>query len=79
FDTVVELDFNAYQKEYEVRIVEVKAVQQQDSYSVIENETPLLLDYRGKKTSVAETQDSVLILDHCPRTWEEMNQGLQEG
>ncbi|AFZ45673.1 putative exonuclease, RecJ [Halothece sp. PCC 7418] len=79
FDAVVELDFNAYEKEYEVRIVEVKAVQQQDSYSVLEPETPLLLDYRGENASIADPQDSVLTLDYCPRSWEEMSQGLQEG
>ncbi len=78
FDAVVELDFNAYQKEYEVRIVEVKAKQQQESYSFVDNEQLLLLDYRGEKKPV-ETKEPVLTVDNCPRHWEEITSSLEAG
>jgi len=83
FDAVVELDFNTYQRQYEVRIVEVKATQDFQQYSVLENETLSLFDYRGKNALTDDSNETlkepVLRLENCPRNWEEMRETLAAG
>ena len=79
FDAVVELDFNAYDKKYEVRIVEVKPRRQVTSHSFADHDPLLLWDYRGEKAVFADTDQAVVTIEDCPRNWQEMHQSLQAG
>ena len=79
FDAVVELDFNAYNKRYEVRLVEVKRSNQENNYQTLGRETVLLLDQRGQETQCNEDfplDQPVIKLEKCPRHWEELDQTL---
>ena len=83
FDAVVELDFNTYEKRYEVRLVEVKLSSEQKSDQKSESEEFLLLDYRGENTDSIERylsqQPSALSIENCPRHWEELTQSVKFG
>ncbi|PNW40240.1 UNVERIFIED_CONTAM: single-stranded-DNA-specific exonuclease RecJ [Euhalothece sp. KZN 001] len=83
FDAVVELDFNTYEKRYEVRLVEIKPSREQTSDQNRESEEAFLLDYRGENPDSIEhylsKQPSVLNVETCPRHWEELKQSVQSG
>ncbi|WP_299492134.1 single-stranded-DNA-specific exonuclease RecJ [Acaryochloris sp. IP29b_bin.137] len=63
-DAVVELDFNAYEKRYEVRLEAVRPA--------AENLTPTLespiVDWRQNHHKADPHQD-VLVMNHCPNSW----------
>ncbi len=80
FDAVVELDVNTYQKQYEVRIVEIKATPEFQQYSVVGSQTLTLFDYRGKNGMIDDSKEAhkepVFRLEECPRDWEELGEKL---
>lgn len=63
-DAIVELDFNAYEKRYEVRLEAVR--------SAADNPTQTLnfpiLDWRQDPND-AEPNPDLLVMDHCPDSW----------
>lgn len=84
FDAVVELEFNAYEKRYEVRLVEVKPRHQTSNYQVVGGEEILLLDQR-KQATVATGRDtefnldqSVVKIQNCPRSWQELHESIHQ-
>lgn len=78
-DAVVELDFNAYGKRYEVRLVDVKISSEPKANQTIRSEDILVIDQRGKQMASPETitvDQPVLKLETCPRDWEELREKL---
>jgi len=84
FDAVAELEFNAYEKRYEVRLVEVKPTHQTSNYQVAGSEQILLLDRRKLDTVTAERdvefnlEQSVIKIQYCPRSWQELHESINQ-
>lgn len=68
-DAIVELDFNAYDKRYEVRLLAVRPSTQEATVQPISNQIDEILDWRNQ---VITPSESVLILEECPTSWDEL-------
>ncbi|WP_041237802.1 single-stranded-DNA-specific exonuclease RecJ [Gloeothece citriformis] len=71
-DVIVELDFNVYQKQYEVRLI---AVRPSHVYTDFQNNfipSDILLDWRNN-TDI-NPSETIRILKKCPNTWNEIQQ-----
>lgn len=71
-DAIVELDYNTYKNQYEVRLIAVRdrsadRVYQNDFYSY-----NILLDWRGEQLK-KEEYDSTILLKDCPVNWEKIS------
>lgn len=82
-DAVVELDFNAYQKRYEVRLVGLRSVAVSPSvatsppWPILENSTSgdWLLDWRTHSPPIPDP--AVLTIVQCPSSWDELRVWFQ--
>jgi single-stranded-DNA-specific exonuclease len=79
-DAVVELDFNAFKKRYEIRLI---ALRPHEPASQPEPTTPTdwLLDWRTSPSSPASPPSPTsppLLLPHCPSSWAELQTWLQQ-
>lgn len=63
-DAIVELDFNAYEKRYEVRLEAVRPVAENPTQTL---NSPIV-DWR-QNPNEAELNPNLLIMDHCPDSW----------
>ncbi|MBP0017751.1 MAG: DHH family phosphoesterase [Cyanobacteria bacterium SBLK] len=71
-NAIVELDYNTYKNQYEVRLIAVRdrrtdRVYQNDFYS-----PNILLDWRGEPIE-EEKCDSTILLKDCPMNWEKIS------
>jgi single-stranded-DNA-specific exonuclease len=73
-DAIVELDFNAYDKRYEVRLVEVRPRQQPvQGEAAPPNAAPdWILDWRGLEAPPAQPSKPVLQVTRCPTAWTDL-------
>ncbi|MFP4253628.1 MAG: single-stranded-DNA-specific exonuclease RecJ [Halothece sp.] len=80
-DAVVELDFNAYERDYQVRLIDVKLTNGQPYKQSLSSENVLILDQRQEKTDYCElkTHQPIIKLETCPRSWRELSQGITLG
>lgn len=70
-DVVVELDWNAYRRRYEVRLIAVRSAANQ-SVPAPEPSLPELLDWRGQfPTDSPSPSAEPLVLRQCPSSWAE--------
>jgi single-stranded-DNA-specific exonuclease len=71
-DAIVELDYNTYDNQYEVRLIEVHSSQE----NIPDYTTKIpdwVIDYRGiDEISEQEFDASILVLNHCPSSWDEL-------
>ncbi|WP_051044119.1 single-stranded-DNA-specific exonuclease RecJ [Baaleninema simplex] len=68
-DAVVELDFNAYEKRYEVRLIDVRSALERQAAEIVGTPEFRLLDWRVK----AEIpQPHPPLLETCPSSWEQL-------
>ena len=84
-DAIVELDFNAYSKQYEVRLIAVRtrgdleeirvAVRLPKSQNLVSEE--LILDYRGEEKNCDRTE-RFISLEKCPSSWQEVQFGYSK-
>ena len=76
-DAIVELDFNTYQKRYEVRLIDLRINQENQ---LIENNHSIdnLIDWRGKIKDEALLDRNYLRLEKCPVNWNEISQEYQK-
>jgi single-stranded-DNA-specific exonuclease len=72
-DAVVELDFNAHKKRYEVRLLAVRS--RQVPVPTAATEPAQLLDWRGK--TLLPASPGCLVLERCPTTWTELQAWLR--
>jgi single-stranded-DNA-specific exonuclease len=74
YDAVVELDFNTYDKQYEVRLIEV-IVQEEylaELTVTLNSNTVTILDWRSLPNSEKIKDQSILLIEDCPTSWQEL-------
>jgi single-stranded-DNA-specific exonuclease len=72
-DAIVELDFNAFKKNYEVRLIAVRSCLNEFQFSSNLGQNELILDWRGKQQDeIDEATSKVMCLDRCPSSWHEI-------
>ncbi|AVH64848.1 single-stranded-DNA-specific exonuclease RecJ [Nostoc sp. 'Peltigera membranacea cyanobiont' N6] len=84
-DCIAELDYNTFKKRYEIRLIAVRpsvnSVSTRNGLNLSFPLTPLILDLRNqehsKKATANATQDSPLILEDCPTSWESLRLWLR--
>ncbi|MFN6463867.1 MAG: single-stranded-DNA-specific exonuclease RecJ [Nostoc sp. DedVER02] len=77
-DCIAELDYNTFKKRYEIRLI---AVRPSVNSALSTRNSPVILDLRNqehsKKATANATQDSPLILEDCPTSWESLRLWLR--
>jgi single-stranded-DNA-specific exonuclease len=82
-DAIVELDFNSYEKRFEVRLLEVRpaallnAAPSKDNFS--DRQRPLeILDFRQAPLDPATNTDAIIWVKKCPSGWGELRSYCQQ-
>ncbi len=73
-DVVVELDYNMYDKRYEVRLLDIRSTGENRNFNSSFPQVHAILDWRnGKEQSSAELRPEMtpLIIEDCPTSWDE--------
>ncbi|NET31527.1 MAG: single-stranded-DNA-specific exonuclease RecJ [Cyanothece sp. SIO1E1] len=78
-DAIIELDFNTYQKRYEIRIIAVRPGANHKILTRSPHQTNWILDYRtqssessaGIKDADASKLEPILAMTQCPASWHE--------
>ncbi|WP_354634919.1 single-stranded-DNA-specific exonuclease RecJ [Planktothricoides raciborskii] len=82
-DAIATLDYNNYKKQYELRLIAVREVNETRQITVVNSGSKVLqiLDYRnnglGGELPVDESLDSAIFIRQCPTSWEDLEQGLK--
>ena len=78
FDAIVELDFNAYEKEYQVRLIELCPLV--DGVKIIDKSRitnpDLIIDWRDRE--IPNNIDKLISLKNCPLSWQEIRKKYQQ-
>jgi single-stranded-DNA-specific exonuclease len=74
YDVVVELDFNAYDKKYEVRLIDLVLQAENISQSTDDQyqESIEIIDWRTLPPSEQIQDQSLIVINQCPRSWQEL-------
>lgn len=70
-DVIVELDFNTFKRQYEIRILELQFAQDQTPSASINLANNPILDYRNQNFN-QPLSEHLLILQDCPTCWEDL-------
>jgi single-stranded-DNA-specific exonuclease len=73
-DCIAELDYNSYKKRYEIRLIAVRS--SLDSQLGTHHSTEIL-DWRNQDYAELETQPSILIVEDCPTSWDDLRPWLR--
>lgn len=79
-DCIAELDYNTFKKRYEIRLIAVRPALDsslgkiQNNYGIF---TDLILDLRHQEYKKAPDEDALLVIDNCPRNWDELRGWFQ--
>lgn len=78
-DVIAELDFNSYQKQYEIRLIEVRSgceVALEAEFT----ETNSIVDWRERAIALdsLKTSSALEILDRCPSSWTELQRKYRQ-
>ncbi len=72
-DAIVELDFNSYEKRFEVRLVEVRPVVTESQPQIGNRQHPLkILDFRKESVPSSIESDAIVWVKECPKDWAEL-------
>jgi len=73
-DAIVELDFNTYQKRYEVRLIAVRSCAENVELlnHVDRHELERILDWRNAEISSSNSDKQPLIVKKCPSNWDDL-------
>ncbi|MGB7056321.1 MAG: single-stranded-DNA-specific exonuclease RecJ [Geitlerinemataceae cyanobacterium] len=71
-DAIVELDFNAYHRRYEVRLIAVSPHQVAEEIQTSEKFSGDILDWRRQNSSTNDRVRELPILKQSPSSWEEL-------
>ncbi len=71
-DVVVELDYNSYSKDYEVRLLAVRSRLENHQLDNIKQEQ--LLDFRGQEIEPNHLPSNSIVLADCPSQWDQLHQ-----
>ncbi|MDY6784569.1 MAG: single-stranded-DNA-specific exonuclease RecJ [Cyanobacteriota bacterium] len=77
-DAIAELDFNSHPstRDYEIRLVAVRLAESEEGESLALRENAIA-DWRGDSARHEEDSSSYLVLEDCPLSWNELNQGAR--
>jgi single-stranded-DNA-specific exonuclease len=79
-DCIVELDYNTFKNRYEIRLITVRPALNsnlggmQNRYGIF---TDLILDVRHQEYKKIPDEDALLVIDDCPRNWDELRGWFQ--
>ncbi|MBD2665256.1 single-strand-DNA-specific exonuclease [Richelia sinica FACHB-800] len=73
-DCIAELDYNSYKKRYEIRLIAVRS--SLDSQLGTSRSTEIL-DWRNQDYAELKTQPSILIVEDCPTSWDDLRPWLR--
>ncbi|BAY11645.1 single-stranded-DNA-specific exonuclease RecJ [Calothrix sp. NIES-2098] len=68
-DCIAELDYNTFKKRYEIRLI---AVRPSANSVFTTHNSELILDWRDREQSELKKQNSALILEECPASWDDL-------
>ncbi|MFB2835784.1 single-stranded-DNA-specific exonuclease RecJ [Floridanema evergladense] len=72
-DAIAELDFNTYQKRYEVRLVAVRSCEENLTLYNSFNQIDWIIDWREKiEKQLSITNDELLVASECPTNWDDL-------
>jgi len=71
-DAIVELDFNTYQKRYEVRLIAVRYCEENANLFNNINQQDWILDWRDVEITESEISELPLIIRECPSNWDDL-------
>ncbi len=78
-DVIVELDLNTYKKRYEVRLLAVKASEDNLLFESTPITSSLIIDRRTNQDNLAEfTNSQVRVLQQCPLSWDEIQKQYRQ-
>ncbi|MGV2829188.1 single-stranded-DNA-specific exonuclease RecJ [Myxosarcina sp. GI1(2024)] len=79
-DVIAELDFNSYQKQYEIRLIELRSRYDGLPRETATKETNLIIDCRRNSTALdcRETASAIEVLEHCPSSWTEIQRQYRQ-
>ncbi len=74
YDVLVELDFNTYDKQYEIRLIEVIKKEELSSENIgIKTKNIVeVLDWRNLPASEQVKDQSLILIEDCPTSWQEL-------
>ncbi len=73
-DCIAELDYNTFKKRYEIRLI---AVRPSENSALNTQHSPLILDWRNLPTPHSPLPTPPLLLEHCPKNWDDLRVWLQ--
>jgi single-stranded-DNA-specific exonuclease len=79
-DCIAELDYNTFKNRYEIRLIAVRPALNsslggmQNRYNIF---TDLILDVRHQEDKKTPDEDALLVIDDCPRNWDELRGWFQ--
>ncbi len=72
-DAIVELDFNSYEKRFEVRLVEVRPVVVDRQQQSTDRQSPLkILDFRRDQIPAEIAAEPIVWVKECPKDWAQL-------
>ncbi len=72
-DAIVELDFNSYQKRWEVRLIEVRPAAVEHQPVVDRHYSVKVLDFRRDPIDTKSTEsDPIIWVEQCPKSWTQL-------
>lgn len=77
YDVVVELDFNFTNKEYYVRIIDLKFSQEKSYFYSTIKSLPSIIDHRSQIPLLDVNNSRDILLDKCPFQWQEITENYQ--
>jgi single-stranded-DNA-specific exonuclease len=73
-DCIAEIDYNSFKKRHEIRLIAVRP----NVNSTIKTQNPhLILDWRNQDYLTFNAQNSALIIQDCPTSWEDLRVWLR--
>lgn len=76
-DAIVELDFNTYSKECEIRLIAVRTKLEQINYHESLEQEQYLIDWRKKKEQ-SVSLERLQLLENCPISWTEIQKAYRQ-
>jgi single-stranded-DNA-specific exonuclease len=76
-DAIVELDYNSYDKRFEVRLVEVRPAAEISQTTVDRPHTVKIWDFRQTAIPTTTTLEPVVWVAACPSSWSELRSSCQ--
>ncbi len=71
-EAIAELDFNTYQKRYELRLIAVRPVAANLALDTLMRSPDLIIDRRSNPQELTIPQSQSLVIKKCPLTWGEI-------